>query len=57
MVGAIAGDIVGSIYEWNRIKTKQFDLFSHAGLHYRRNRPGLLRRSAGVHHLKGNGNP
>jgi ADP-ribosylglycohydrolase len=28
MIGAIAGDIIGSIYEWERIKTKQFDLFS-----------------------------
>ena len=27
MYGAIAGDIVGSIYEWNNIKTKQFPLF------------------------------
>ena len=28
MIGAIAGDIIGSVYEWNRIKTKRFDLFS-----------------------------
>ena len=28
MIGAIAGDIIGSVYEWNNIKTKQFDLFS-----------------------------
>lgn len=28
MIGAIAGDIVGSVYEWNNIKTKDFDLFS-----------------------------
>ncbi len=28
MIGAIAGDIIGSIYEWDNIKTKQFDLFS-----------------------------
>lgn len=28
MIGAIAGDIVGSIYEWNNIKTKDFPLFS-----------------------------
>ena len=27
MLGAIIGDIVGSIYEWNRIKTKDFSLF------------------------------
>lgn len=27
MLGAIAGDIIGSIYEWDNIKTKQFDLF------------------------------
>ncbi len=28
MIGAIAGDIIGSVYEWNRIKTKDFELFS-----------------------------
>ncbi len=28
MIGAIAGDIAGSVYEWNNIKTKDFDLFS-----------------------------
>ncbi len=28
MIGAIAGDIIGSVYEWNRIKTKRFELFS-----------------------------
>ncbi len=28
MLGAIAGDIIGSIYEANPIKTKEFDLFS-----------------------------
>ena len=28
MLGAIIGDIVGSIYEFNNIKTKNFDLFS-----------------------------
>ena len=28
MIGAIAGDIIGSVYEWNNIKTKQFDLFA-----------------------------
>lgn len=27
MLGAIIGDIVGSIYEWNRIKTKDFTFF------------------------------
>jgi len=27
MIGAIAGDIIGSVYEWNRIKTKDFPLF------------------------------
>lgn len=27
MIGAIAGDIIGSVYEWNNIKTKRFDLF------------------------------
>ncbi len=28
MIGAIAGDIIGSVYEWDRIKTKNFELFS-----------------------------
>ena len=27
MLGAIVGDIVGSIYEWDNIKTKKFPLF------------------------------
>ena len=27
MLGAITGDIVGSVYEWNNIKTKDFPLF------------------------------
>lgn len=27
MMGAIIGDIVGSVYEWNNIKTKEFQLF------------------------------
>ena len=29
MLGAIIGDIVGSIYEWRNIKTKEFPLFGH----------------------------
>jgi len=28
MLGAIIGDIVGSIYEWNNIKTTEFEFFS-----------------------------
>ncbi|MEA1923766.1 MAG: ADP-ribosylglycohydrolase family protein [Pseudomonadota bacterium] len=28
MLGAIAGDIIGSVYEWKNIKSKEFDLFS-----------------------------
>lgn len=28
MIGAIVGDIIGSVYEWNNIKTKEFELFS-----------------------------
>jgi len=28
MIGAIAGDIIGSVYEWNNIKAKDFVLFS-----------------------------
>lgn len=27
MLGAIIGDVVGSVYEWNNIKTKDFELF------------------------------
>jgi len=27
MLGAIVGDIVGSVYEWHNIKTKEFPLF------------------------------
>lgn len=27
MIGAIVGDIVGSVYEWHNIKTKEFPLF------------------------------
>lgn len=27
MIGAIVGDIVGSVYEWDNIKTKEFPLF------------------------------
>ena len=27
MLGAIIGDIVGSVYEWNNIKTKDFLYF------------------------------
>lgn len=30
MLGAIAGDIIGSIYEFNNIKTKDFPLFSNS---------------------------
>lgn len=29
MIGAVIGDIVGSIYEWDRIKTKDFPFFSY----------------------------
>ena len=28
MTGALAGDIVGSVYEWNPVKTTDFPLFS-----------------------------
>lgn len=27
MLGAMIGDIAGSVYEWNNIKTKEFPLF------------------------------
>jgi len=29
MLGAIVGDIVGSRFEWNNIKTKEFDFFNY----------------------------
>jgi len=28
MIGALAGDIIGSVHEWHPVKTKTFDLFS-----------------------------
>ena len=28
MIGAIVGDIIGSRFEWNNIKTKEFELFA-----------------------------
>lgn len=28
MIGSLAGDIIGSVYEFNNIKTKDFPLFS-----------------------------
>jgi ADP-ribosylglycohydrolase len=28
ILGAVAGDIVGSVFEWNNVKTTDFDLFS-----------------------------
>jgi len=28
MLGAIAGDIIGSVYEFNNIKNKNFELFA-----------------------------
>jgi ADP-ribosylglycohydrolase len=28
MIGAIAGDIIGSVYEWHNIKSKEFPLFT-----------------------------
>ncbi len=31
MLGAIIGDIVGSRFEWNRIKTKEFDFLTQIG--------------------------
>jgi len=27
MIGAIAGDIIGSVFKWNNIKTTEFPLF------------------------------
>jgi hypothetical protein len=28
MLGAIAGDVIGSTYEWNRVSSRDFPLFS-----------------------------
>ena len=28
MLGAIAGDVIGSVYEWSRVKTTDFELFT-----------------------------
>jgi ADP-ribosylglycohydrolase len=30
MLGAIAGDVIGSAYEWNRVSSHRFPLFSSA---------------------------
>ena len=35
MLGAIVGDIVGSVYEWDNIKTKDFPLFRKKTAFYR----------------------
>jgi ADP-ribosylglycohydrolase len=29
IIGAIAGDIIGSVFEWHNVKTVKFDLFCH----------------------------
>jgi ADP-ribosylglycohydrolase len=29
IIGAVAGDIIGSVYEWHNVKTVDFDLFCH----------------------------
>jgi len=29
IIGAVAGDIIGSVYEWNNVKTLDFDLFCY----------------------------
>ena len=31
MIGALAGDIIGSRFEWNAIKTIKFELFTTKG--------------------------
>ena len=28
MIGAIAGDVIGSVFEWENLKTKEFSLFN-----------------------------
>jgi hypothetical protein len=42
MIGAIAVDIIGSVYEWNRIKTKRFELFNPLLIHRIRRRSRKL---------------
>ncbi len=32
MIGAIAGDIIGSVYDYNNIKSKDFPLFANGGV-------------------------
>ena len=34
MLGAIVGDIVGSRFEWNNQKTKDFELFVKPACHF-----------------------
>ena len=29
MLGAVIGDVIGSVYEWNNVKSEDFPLFSH----------------------------
>lgn len=29
MIGAVIGDIAGSLYKWNNIKTKEFPFFQN----------------------------
>jgi len=42
MIGVIAGDIIGSVYERNRIKTKRFELFNRLLIHRIRRRSRKL---------------
>lgn len=32
MLGGIIGDIIGSVYEWNNVKSKDFKLFSSSSM-------------------------
>ena len=32
MYGAIIGDVIGSVYEWNNVKTTDFPLFGTIGV-------------------------
>ena len=34
MLGAIVGDIVGSVYEWNNIKTKDLGIIQGLSIFY-----------------------
>lgn len=42
MIGAIIGDIVGSRFEWDNHRSKDFDLLTHKPLLFRRTITGTM---------------